>query len=96
MIDSPQLLFIAGPNGAGKSTFSKDLSPSDALVFDPDKEMAIIEQRLANFPKESISYAFQQHFEDFVELAIRNNRSFVVYYGDSDHPISGQIDPGVS
>ena len=87
MVNSPQLLFIAGPNGAGKSTFSKDLSPSDALVFDPDKEMAIIEQRLANFPKESIGYAFHQHFEDFVELAIRNNRSFVIETNFRDHSL---------
>jgi len=87
MVNSPQLLFIAGPNGAGKSTFSKDLSHSDALIFDPDKETAIIAQRFANLPKESIRYAFQQHFEDFVELAIRNKRSFVIETNFRDHSL---------
>jgi hypothetical protein len=38
--------------------------------------------------------AFMQwHFTADITTRIVSN---IVYYGDSDHPVSGQIDPGVS
>jgi predicted ABC-type ATPase len=78
MTTPPQLYFIAGPNGAGKSTFSKTLTPPGALIFDPDKELALIEKKYANLPQHSISYAFQQHFQDFADLALKKKQDFVI------------------
>jgi predicted ABC-type ATPase len=87
MMTGPQLIFIAGPNGAGKSTFSKDLSPPGTFIFDPDKEKAIIAFRFAKLPQESIEYAFQQHFQDCIEFAIKNKRDFVIETNFRDHAL---------
>jgi len=78
MTESPQLLIIAGPNGAGKSTFSKDLSPANAFIFDPDKEKALIVSKFTGLPAESINFAFEQRFQDLIETAIKNRRDFVI------------------
>ncbi|MEO5892369.1 MAG: AAA family ATPase [Ferruginibacter sp.] len=87
MKTTAQLLVIAGPNGAGKSTFSKDLSPLGAFIFDPDKERAIIESKYLNLPRESIEYAFQQRYQDCIELAIRKKRDFVLETNFRDHAL---------
>jgi len=78
MAESPQLLIIAGPNGAGKSTFSKDLSPTNAFIFDPDKEKALIVSKFTGLPAESINFAFEQRFLDMMEIAIKNKSDFVI------------------
>ncbi len=85
MKTQPQLILVAGPNGAGKSTFSKDLSPAGAFIFDPDKELATIALKYRNYPQESIQYAFQQHFQDCIELAIKEKQDFVIETNFRDH-----------
>lgn len=85
MKTQPQLIFVAGPNGAGKSTFSKDLSPAGAFIFDPDKEQAAIALKYPNYPPESIGHAFQQYFQDCIELAIKKKRDFVIETNFRDH-----------
>lgn len=87
MATIPQLIFIAGANGAGKSTFSKDLSPTGAFIFDPDKEQAIIESKYSGLPRASIQYAFQQHCQDCIELAIRKKRDFTIETNFRDHDL---------
>jgi len=67
----PQLLIIAGPNGAGKSTYSKDLSHEGAVIFDADKEIAILEAKFPGLPSDSVFYGLQQVFSEQVELALQ-------------------------
>ena len=78
MIEQPQLLIIAGPNGAGKSTFSRDFTPQDAFIFDPDKERSKLEARFPDLPDESIHYALNQFFFDCIESTLKNMHNFVL------------------
>jgi predicted ABC-type ATPase len=78
ILDNPQLLIVAGPNGAGKSTFSKDLSAAGAFIFDADKEAAKVEVRYPGLPGESISYAVEQYFQDYILKALNNKIDFTI------------------
>jgi predicted ABC-type ATPase len=74
----PQLLIIAGPNGAGKSTYSKDLSADGALIFDADKEIAIIEAKYPGLPSQSVFHALQQVFLDQIDDALKQRADFTI------------------
>jgi predicted ABC-type ATPase len=76
--DNPRLTIIAGPNGAGKSSISKFISPSDALIFDPDREFKRIELKFPDLPTESIAYATNTYFLDQVDFALMNRRNFTI------------------
>lgn len=75
---NPRLTVIAGPNGAGKSSISKFISPSDALIFDPDREYKRIELKYPDLPAESIAYATNTYFLDQVDFVLMNKRSFTI------------------
>jgi len=57
-----QFTVIAGPNGAGKSTFSGRMSKSDAVIFDPDKEKAILERQYPDISEEAIQTALTDRY----------------------------------
>lgn len=76
--DNPRLTIIAGPNGAGKSSISKFISPSDALIFDSDREYKRIGLKYPDLPAESIAYATNAYFLDQVDFVLMNKRSFTI------------------
>ena len=43
-----QFTVLAGPNGAGESTFSGRMFKRDAVIFEPDKEKAILERQYSD------------------------------------------------
>jgi predicted ABC-type ATPase len=103
--ENPQLTIVGGPNGAGKSTYSGGLSPMGAFVFDADIITARVAAQLPpDVPVESIYFAVQSVFLDFVEEAIKKKRHFTIEtnfrdnelmdgeFADIDHLIPAETD----
>ncbi|RWY46051.1 zeta toxin family protein [Mucilaginibacter gilvus] len=90
--ENPQLLIVGGPNGAGKSTYSGGLSPKGAFVFDADIIKARVAARLPDeVPVESIHFAVQSVFLDFVEEAIKNKQNFTIETNFRDNDLMDTI-----
>jgi predicted ABC-type ATPase len=90
--ENPQLLIVGGPNGAGKSTYSGGLSPKGAFVFDADIIKARVAARLPDeVPAESINFAVQSVFLDFVEEAIKNKQNFTIETNFRDNDLMDTI-----
>jgi predicted ABC-type ATPase len=89
---NPQLLIVGGPNGAGKSTYSGGLSPKGAFVFDADIIKARVAARLPDeVPAESINFAVQSVFLDFVEEAIKKKQHFTIETNFRDNDLMDTI-----
>lgn len=89
---NPQLTIVGGPNGAGKSTYSRDLSPKGAVVFDADIIIARVAARLPqDVPVESIHFAVQSVFLDFVEEAIKKKQDFTIETNFRDNQLMDTI-----
>jgi predicted ABC-type ATPase len=89
---NPQLTIVGGPNGAGKSTYSRDLSPKGAIVFDADIISARVAARLPqDVPIESIHFAVQSVFLDFVEESIRKKQDFTIETNFRDNQLMDTI-----
>ena len=90
--DHPQLTIVGGPNGAGKSTYSGGLSPIGAFVFDVDIVIARVAARLpADVPIESIYFAAQAAFLDFVDEAIGKKQHFTIETNFRDNQLIDTI-----
>ena len=90
--ENPQLLIVGGPNGAGKSSYSGGLSPKGAFVFDADIITARVKARLpADVPVESIYFAVQSVFLDFVEEAIKKKQHFTIETNFRDNQLMDTI-----
>jgi predicted ABC-type ATPase len=87
----PQLLIIAGPNGAGKSTFSKDLSNEGSIIFDADKEIAVIDAKYPGLPSQSVFHALQQVFLDQIDEALKQRANFTIESNFRDNSLMGTI-----
>ncbi|QJD97186.1 hypothetical protein HH214_15560 [Mucilaginibacter robiniae] len=73
-----QYTVIAGPNGAGKSTLSARMSRRDAIIFDPDKEKAIIEKSYPDISAEAIESAVTRKYDQCELRALVSKKSFTV------------------
>jgi predicted ABC-type ATPase len=73
-----QFTMIAGPNGAGKSTFSSAMSRKDAIIFDPDKEKALIEKQFPDISDDALESAFTRQYHNFELKAIAGYWDFTV------------------
>jgi len=90
--ENPQLTIVGGPNGAGKSTYSGGLSPMGAFVFDADIITARVAARLPrDVPVESIYFAVQSVFLDFVEEAIKKKQHFTIETNFRDNELMDTI-----
>jgi predicted ABC-type ATPase len=90
--ENPQLLIVGGPNGAGKSTHSGTLSPKGAFIFDADIIKARVAARLPDdVPVESIYFAVQSVFLDFVEEAIKKKQDFTIETNFRDNELMDTI-----
>ncbi|GAC1315033.1 MAG: zeta toxin family protein [Mucilaginibacter sp.] len=90
--ENPQLLIVGGPNGAGKSSYSGGLSPKGAFVFDADIITARVKARLpADVPVESIYFAVQSVFLDFVGEAIKKKQHFTIETNFRDNQLMDTI-----
>ncbi|HZY39378.1 MAG TPA: zeta toxin family protein [Mucilaginibacter sp.] len=90
--ENPQLTIVGGPNGAGKSTYSGGLSPMGAFVFDADIITARVAAQLPpDVPVESIYFAVQSVFLDFVEEAIKKKRHFTIETNFRDNELMDTI-----
>ena len=86
------MTIVGGPNGAGKSTYSRDLSPKGAIVFDADIISARVAARLPqDVPIESIHFAVQSVFLDFVEESIRKKQDFTIETNFRDYQLMDTI-----
>jgi predicted ABC-type ATPase len=91
--ENPQLTIVGGPNGVGKSTYSGGLSPLGATVFDADIITARVAARLPpGVPVESIYFAVQSVFLDFVEEAIGKKKHFTIETNFRDNELMETID----
>jgi predicted ABC-type ATPase len=89
---NPQLTIVGGPNGAGKSTYSGGLSPLGAFVFDADIITARVAARLPpDVPVESIYFAVQSVFLDFVKEAIEKKQHFTIETNFRDNELLDTI-----
>jgi predicted ABC-type ATPase len=90
--ENPQLTIVGGPNGAGKSTYSGGLSPLGAFVFDADIITARVTAKLpSDVPIESIYFAVQSVFLDFVEEAIGKKQHFTIETNLRDNELMDTI-----
>jgi predicted ABC-type ATPase len=90
--ETPQLRIVGGPNGAGKSTFSGKLSRKGAVVFDADIIASRMKARLpVDVPIESIYFAVQTVFLDFVDDAIKNKQDFTIETNFRDNQLMDTI-----
>jgi len=90
--ENPQLTIVGGPNGAGKSTYSGGLSPMGAFVFDADIITARVAAQLPpDVPVESIYFAVQSVFLDFVEEAIKKKQHFTIETNFRDNELMDTI-----